>query len=161
MKEEKEKLNQYRESVRSHYSELRAGTKGLPTDLAQPLFVGQRIIAVHPRTREIYDGSVLTVEHSRYRVKFDKHELGIEFVQVCHCISINILFNQKSLGIFVLLFDNHESFKSNNRHSGFSCAVMAKMMLKVSGGFSLILFTQINTSQCLPVANFSFQSSLY
>lgn len=119
MKEEKEKLNQYRESVRNHYSELRSGTKeGLPTDLARPLYVGQHIIAVHPRTREICDGSVLTVEHSRYRVQFDKRELGIEFVQVSHFIAylstsyLFILFNQKSFGIFVLLFDNYESFNS-------------------------------------------------
>ncbi|ESR32866.1 hypothetical protein CICLE_v10004186mg [Citrus x clementina] len=94
LKEEKEKLNQYRESVRNHYSELRSGTKeGLPTDLARPLYVGQRIIAVHPRTREICDGSVLTVEHSRYRVQFDKRELGIEFVQDIDCLPLNPLEN--------------------------------------------------------------------
>ncbi|GAY35971.1 hypothetical protein CUMW_019620 [Citrus unshiu] len=94
LKEEKEKLNQYRESVRNHYSELRSGTKeGLPTDLARPLYVGQRIIAVHPRTREICDGSVLTVEHSRYKVQFDKRELGIEFVQDIDCMPLNPLEN--------------------------------------------------------------------
>ncbi|KAH9683362.1 protein ALWAYS EARLY 3 [Citrus sinensis] len=94
LKEEKEKLYQYRESVRNHYSELRSGTKeGLPTDLARPLYVGQRIIAVHPRTREICDGNVLTVEHSRYRVQFDKRELGIEFVQDIYCMPLNPLEN--------------------------------------------------------------------
>lgn len=83
LKEEKEKLNQYRESVRNHYTELRAGTRdGLPTDLARPLSVGQRIIALHPRTREIHDGSVLTVDHNRCRVQFDEPELGVEFVMV-------------------------------------------------------------------------------
>lgn len=82
--EEKHKLNQYRESVRSHYAEILAGTKeGLPTDLAQPLIVGQRVIAIHPKTREIHDGSVLTVDHCRYRVQFDQPELGVEFVMVC------------------------------------------------------------------------------
>lgn len=82
--EEKNKLNQYRESVRSHYAEILAGTKeGLPTDLAQPLIVGQRVIAIHPKTREIHDGSVLTVDHCRYRVQFDQPELGVEFVMVC------------------------------------------------------------------------------
>lgn len=83
LKEEKEKLNQYRESVRRHYAELRAGTReGLPTDLARPLSVGQRVIALHPRTREIHDGSVLTVDHSRCRIQFDLPELGVEFVLV-------------------------------------------------------------------------------
>lgn len=82
--EEKHKLNQYRESVRSHYAEVLAGTKeGLPADLAQPLIVGQRVIAIHPKTREIHDGSILTVDHCRYRVQFDQHELGVEFVMVC------------------------------------------------------------------------------
>lgn len=84
MKEEKHKLNQYRESVRSHYAEFFAGTKEvLPPDLAQPLIVGQRIVAVHPKTREIHDGSILTVDHRRCRVQFDQPELGVEFVMVC------------------------------------------------------------------------------
>ncbi|KAF9678015.1 hypothetical protein SADUNF_Sadunf08G0167900 [Salix dunnii] len=83
LKEEKEKLNHYRESVREHYAELRTGTReGLPTDLARPLSVGQRIIALHPSTSEIHDGSVLTVDHSRCRVQFDRPELGVEFVML-------------------------------------------------------------------------------
>ena len=83
MKEEREKLNQYRESVRMHYAELCAGVgEGLPTDLARPLSVGQRVVAVHPKTREIHDGSVLIVDHSRYRIQFDSPELGVEFVMV-------------------------------------------------------------------------------
>lgn len=85
MNEEKEKLYQYRESVRTHYNELREGTReGLPTDLAKPLSVGQRVIAIHPKTREIHDGSVLTVDRSRCRVQFDRPELGVEFVMVIH-----------------------------------------------------------------------------
>ncbi|WJX96119.1 hypothetical protein P8452_77365 [Trifolium repens] len=87
--EEKHKLNQYRESVRSHYAEVLAGTKeGLPADLAQPLIVGQRVIAIHPKTREIHDGSILTVDHCRYRVQFDQHELGVEFVMDIDCMPL-------------------------------------------------------------------------
>lgn len=56
--------------------------EGLPTDLARPLTVGQRVIALHPRTREIHDGSVLTVDHDRCRVQFDRPEIGVEFVMV-------------------------------------------------------------------------------
>ncbi|KAK2646186.1 hypothetical protein Ddye_021381 [Dipteronia dyeriana] len=94
LKEEKEKLNQYRESVRTHYAELRDGTReGLPTDLARPLYVGQRIIAVHPTTREIHDGSVLTVDRSRYRVQFDRRELGVEFVRDIDCMPLNPVEN--------------------------------------------------------------------
>ncbi|XP_060173823.1 protein ALWAYS EARLY 3-like isoform X1 [Lycium barbarum] len=90
LNEEKEKLNQYRESVRKHYSELREGTReGLPADLARPLSVGQRVIAIHPKTREIHDGSVLTVERSRCRVQFDRPELGVEFVMDFDCMPLN------------------------------------------------------------------------
>ncbi|XP_022722421.1 protein ALWAYS EARLY 3-like isoform X3 [Durio zibethinus] len=87
LKEEREKLNQYQESVRTHYADLRAGIgEGLPTDLARPLSVGQRVIAVHPKTREIHDGSVLIVDHSRYRIQFDSPELGVEFIMDIDCM---------------------------------------------------------------------------
>ncbi|PPR81368.1 hypothetical protein GOBAR_AA39342 [Gossypium barbadense] len=94
LKEEREKLNQYRESVRRHYAELHAGIgEGLPTDLARPLSVGQRVIAVHPKTREIHDGSVLTVDYSRYRIQFDSPELGVEFVMDVDCMPLNPMEN--------------------------------------------------------------------
>ncbi|OMO53706.1 hypothetical protein CCACVL1_28433 [Corchorus capsularis] len=94
LKEEREKLHQYRESVRTHYAELRAGIgEGLPTDLARPLSVGQRVIAVHPKTREIHDGSVLIVDRSRYRIQFDSPELGVEFVMDIDCMPLNPLEN--------------------------------------------------------------------
>ncbi|KAK3012841.1 hypothetical protein RJ639_008620 [Escallonia herrerae] len=83
--EEREKLKQYRESVRKHYSELRAGVReGLPTDLARPLSVGQRVIAIHPKSREVHDGRVLTVDHDKCRIQFDRPELGVEFVMGSH-----------------------------------------------------------------------------
>lgn len=83
LREEKQKLEKYRESVRKHYTELRTGIRdGLPTDLAKPLCVGQRVIAIHPRSREVNDGSVLTVDHDKCRVQFDRPELGVEFVRV-------------------------------------------------------------------------------
>lgn len=69
--------------MRTHYTELRTGAMdGLPTDLAKPLSVGQRVIAVHPKTRELHDGSVLTIDHDRCRVQFDCPEMGVEFVKV-------------------------------------------------------------------------------
>lgn len=85
MKEEKEKLNQYQDSVRTHYTELRSGSRdGLPTDLARPLSVGQRVVAIYPKTREIHDGTVLTVDHDhhRCRIQFDRPELGVEQIMV-------------------------------------------------------------------------------
>ncbi|KAL7205231.1 hypothetical protein ACSBR2_018211 [Camellia fascicularis] len=88
--EEKEKLKQYRESVRQHYTELCAGIReGLPTDLARPLSVGQRVIAVHPKSREVHDGSVLTIDHDKCRIQFDRPELGVEFVMDIDCMPLN------------------------------------------------------------------------
>ncbi|XP_042433881.1 protein ALWAYS EARLY 2-like isoform X1 [Zingiber officinale] len=90
LKEEREKVEQYRESVRTHYAELRAGLReGLPPDLARPLSVGQRVIACHPKTRELHDGSVLTADRSRCRVQFDRPELGVEFVMDIDCMPLN------------------------------------------------------------------------
>lgn len=89
LEEEREKLEQYRESVRAHYAELRVGTKeGLPTDLARPLSVGQRVSACHPKFGEIHDGSILTVDHSRCRVQFDRPELGVEFIVVISTVPL-------------------------------------------------------------------------
>ncbi|KAH8490907.1 hypothetical protein H0E87_023151 [Populus deltoides] len=92
--EEREKLQQYRESVRKHYMELQMGLReGLPTDLARPLSVGQRVIAIHPKTRELHDGGVLTVDHDQCRVQFDRAELGVEFVKDIDCMPSNPLDN--------------------------------------------------------------------
>ncbi|KAG2579689.1 hypothetical protein PVAP13_6NG262300 [Panicum virgatum] len=94
LREEREKLSQYRDSVRQHYAELRSGIReGLPTDLARPLAVGQRVIACHPRTRELHDGNVLTVDHNRCRVQFDRPELGVEFVMDIDCMPLHPLEN--------------------------------------------------------------------
>ncbi|KAJ9557042.1 hypothetical protein OSB04_011656 [Centaurea solstitialis] len=92
--EEREKLWQYRESVRKHYTELRSGVReGLPTDLARPLSVGQRVIALHPESREVHDGSVLTVDHDKCRIQFDRPELGVAFVKDIDCMPLNLLDN--------------------------------------------------------------------
>ncbi|XVF57456.1 hypothetical protein PTKIN_Ptkin06aG0207000 [Pterospermum kingtungense] len=96
--EEREKLKQYRESVRQHYTQLRIGTReGLATDLARPLSVGQRVVAIHPRTREVNDGKVLNVDHNRCRVQFDNPELGVEFVVDIDCMPLNPLENMPEI----------------------------------------------------------------
>lgn len=92
LEEERDKLEKYREKARVHYHELRSGLRdGLPPDLARPLTVGQRVIARHPRTRQIHDGSILTVvtvDRSRCRVQFDRPELGVELVMVRFKINV-------------------------------------------------------------------------
>ncbi|PWA50644.1 hypothetical protein CTI12_AA471170 [Artemisia annua] len=90
LKEEQHKLNQYRDSVRTHYTEFRSRSRdGLPTDLARPLLVGQRVIAIYPRTREIHDGTILTIDHDRCRVQFDQPELGAEIIMDTDCMPLN------------------------------------------------------------------------
>ena len=107
--EEKEKLKQYRKSVRTHYTELRTGAReGLPRDLARPLSVGQRVIALHPKTREVHNGSVLTVDHDKCMVQFDCAEIGVEFVMVVHSLTLSYHFSLMSIfsawNIFFSLF---------------------------------------------------------
>ncbi|XP_068658767.1 protein ALWAYS EARLY 3-like isoform X2 [Aristolochia californica] len=94
LREERNKLEEYRENVRDTYAKLRAGVgEGLPTDLARPLSVGQRVIAWHPKTRELHDGSVLTVDRNKCRVQFDRHELGVELLLDIDCMPLNPLEN--------------------------------------------------------------------
>ncbi|GMI85010.1 ARABIDOPSIS THALIANA ALWAYS EARLY 3, ALWAYS EARLY 3 [Hibiscus trionum] len=88
--EEREKLKQYRESVRQHYAQLCISPReGLPTDLARPLSVGQQVIAIHPKTREVNGGKVLGVEHDSFRVQFDSPKLGVELVMDIDCMPLN------------------------------------------------------------------------
>ncbi|CAN8260365.1 unnamed protein product [Cochlearia groenlandica] len=90
LQEEREKLKQYRESVRKHYTELRSGAReGLHTDLARPLSVGNRVIVIHPKTREIHDGKILTVDHDKCNVLFD--DVGYESVMDIDCMPSNPL----------------------------------------------------------------------
>ncbi|XP_050375435.1 protein ALWAYS EARLY 3 isoform X2 [Argentina anserina] len=94
LKEEKEKLHQYRETVRKHYAELHAGAReGLPTDLPRPLSVGQHVIAFHPRSRETHNGTVLRVDHSTYCVQFGPRELGVANIMDIDCMPLNPLEN--------------------------------------------------------------------
>ncbi|XP_023637492.1 protein ALWAYS EARLY 1 isoform X2 [Capsella rubella] len=90
LQDERDKLQQYRESVRRHYTELRGCAREvLHTDLARPLSVGNRVIAIHPKTREICDGKILTVDHDKCNVLFD--ELGVELVMDIDCMPLNPL----------------------------------------------------------------------
>ncbi|CAH8361724.1 unnamed protein product [Eruca vesicaria subsp. sativa] len=117
LKEEKEKLYLYRDSVRKHYDELNTGMReGLPMDLARPLNVSQRVICVHPKSREIHDGSVLTVDHSRYRIQFDNPELGVEFVKDTECMPLNPLENMPaSLAKHYVLLNHHRQNSSEEK----------------------------------------------
>ncbi|MBA0875229.1 hypothetical protein Goshw_028221 [Gossypium schwendimanii] len=120
--EEREKLKQYRESVRQHYARLRIGTtEGLPTDLPQPLSIGQRVIAIHPKTREVNDGKVLDLEHDSFKVQFDRPELGVELVTDIDCMPLNPLENlPETLGSQNLAFDKFPATPNVSQVNGHS-----------------------------------------
>mmetsp|Transcript_32335 Transcript_32335/g.23878 ORF Transcript_32335/g.23878 Transcript_32335/m.23878 type:complete len:121 (+) Transcript_32335:1258-1620(+) len=42
-----------------------------------PLIVGQRVLAVHPKTRELRTASLLTADVQQFHAQFDKPELGV------------------------------------------------------------------------------------
>jgi hypothetical protein len=52
----------------------------LPPGVPRPLAVGERVLAIHPRTRSVHPGQVLTVDVTRCRVQFDRLDLGTEAV---------------------------------------------------------------------------------
>lgn len=94
LQEERDKLEAYRDTVRKHYQEVRLGQRdGLPTDLPRPLTVGQRVIARHPKTKEVYNGSILTVDRNKCRVQFDRPEMGVELVADIDCMPVNSFEN--------------------------------------------------------------------
>ncbi|KAL0828156.1 hypothetical protein Bca101_051834 [Brassica carinata] len=90
IQEERDKLKQYRESARKHYTELRTGAREeLLRDFAQPLSVGNRVIAIHPKTREVRDGKILAVDHNKCNVLFD--DLGVDSVMDIDIMPLNPL----------------------------------------------------------------------
>ncbi|CAN8265342.1 unnamed protein product [Cochlearia groenlandica] len=90
LKEERDKLEQYRESVRQIHTKIRTGSTvetHIPIDLPRPLSVGDTVIAIHPKTKEICDGNILTVDHNKCKVLFD--DLGSYLVMDIDCMPLN------------------------------------------------------------------------
>jgi hypothetical protein len=82
LREEREKLAAYRDATRAAYAEAGKGAE-LAAELPAPLAVGQRVSAKHPKTRQVAEGAILTVDSKgRSRVQFDRRELGSEIVEV-------------------------------------------------------------------------------
>lgn len=92
LRAEREALELQRATSREAYGRLqKAGGLGAPASAASsrshalpagvppPLAVGARVLALHPRSRAVAAGAVLTVEPSRLRVQFDRWDLGVEF----------------------------------------------------------------------------------
>ncbi|CAG9467439.1 unnamed protein product [Pedinophyceae sp. YPF-701] len=83
LREERGRLELWRNRVRSAHREAwRSGSAAvLPPGVPPPLQVGQRVLALHPRTQQVHDGSILTRGQNEFRVQFDIEELGTEKVR--------------------------------------------------------------------------------
>jgi hypothetical protein len=49
--------------------------------LPKRLNVGQKVVALHPNTGQLHDGTILTAAPQWYRIQFDRRELGVEPVR--------------------------------------------------------------------------------
>jgi len=76
LREERQKLENYRKEARLWYQK----PGDLPDTFPGPLLVGQSVVAVHPKTRQMHDGQVLTVDRDKARVQFHCVQLGSELV---------------------------------------------------------------------------------
>ncbi|EIE20316.1 hypothetical protein COCSUDRAFT_67577 [Coccomyxa subellipsoidea C-169] len=80
LREERGRLEAFRESVRRKYQEVGYNTE-VPAEFPRQLAVSQRVTARHPVTRQLHDGDILTIAPDCYRVQFDRRELGVELVK--------------------------------------------------------------------------------
>ena len=89
LREQRDAIESDRAKSRTAYGRLkqlgRLGARDLsreelPPGVPRPLAVGERVLAIHPRTRSVHPGQVLTVDVSRCRVQFDRLDLGTEAV---------------------------------------------------------------------------------
>ena len=62
------RLERWREGCRQQYQSGSAAVADpkVSDHLPRPLGVGQRVVARHPATRQLHDGSVLTAAHNCY-----------------------------------------------------------------------------------------------
>lgn len=54
-----------------------------------PLVVGQRVLALHPKTRELRTASLLTTDVHSFHAQFDKPELGVIIISDMQLIPIS------------------------------------------------------------------------
>ena len=84
--QERKKLSKYREAMKvlqqgkvlpSTYHDMLPYIKMSQLNSSSRLMVGQRVLAIHPSTRELRSGSILTLDSSKYHIQFDRPELGV------------------------------------------------------------------------------------
>jgi len=62
--------------------------------------VGQRVLAIHPKTRELRTASLLTTDIRSYHAQFDRTELGTVMINDLQLIPIsgNEYYNSQQIG---------------------------------------------------------------
>ena len=54
-----------------------------------PLVVSQRVLAIHPKTKELRTASILTTDVQSYHAQFDRAELGVIVISDLHLTPIS------------------------------------------------------------------------
>jgi hypothetical protein len=80
LRESRLKLEIHRKSARNFYNQEHMDPAVAAT-LPRQVAVGQKVIARHPLTRQIHDGTVLTAGFDNYRIQFYRRDLGVEMVR--------------------------------------------------------------------------------
>jgi hypothetical protein len=80
LRESRTKLEIHRKIARDFYSREHFDPV-IAATLPRQVAVGQKVIARHPLTRQIHDGSVLTGGFDNYRIQFYRRDLGVEMVR--------------------------------------------------------------------------------
>ena len=97
LSQERKKLAKYREAVKviqqgkilpSTYHDMLPYINLNKPSTSSRLMVGQRALAIHPATRELRSGSILTLDSSRYHIQFDRPELGVTPVTDLHILPL-------------------------------------------------------------------------
>ncbi|KAL4524695.1 hypothetical protein Ndes2437B_g03526 [Nannochloris sp. 'desiccata'] len=80
LRESRTKLKIHRKMTRNFYSQEHMDP-AIAATLPRQVAVGQKVIARHPLTRQIHDGTVLTAGFDNYRIQFYRRDLGVEMVR--------------------------------------------------------------------------------
>jgi DIRP/Myb-like DNA-binding domain len=80
LRESRTKLEIHRKTTRNFYSQDHMDP-AIAATLPRQVAVGQKVIARHPLTRQLHDGTVLTAGFNNYRIQFYRRDLGVEMVR--------------------------------------------------------------------------------
>ena len=79
LRESRARLEHHRRTARTFYSQEYMDPT-LAATLPRQIAVGQAVIARHPVTWQLHDGTILTTAADNYRVQFNRQDLGVEVV---------------------------------------------------------------------------------